>query len=244
MKMKSTIYLLFFIFISISSSQAIPINNNKPEREEWFHDMGLGLFIHWSFDVQLGSVISHSLVGASEEFRKDYFALHKSFNPTNFDPDNWAALAKLAGFQYVVFTTKHHNGFCMFDTQQTGYKITSADCPFHNNPKANILSHVFDAFRKQDFMIGAYFSKPDWNCEHYWWPYYATPDRHVNYDPAKHPDKWQKFKDFTYFQIEELMSEYGQVDILWLDGAWVRPKKNMPKGFEDWAQKKRLGPGY
>jgi alpha-L-fucosidase len=86
-------------------------------------------------------------------------------------------------------------------------------------------------------MIGAYSSKADWSSEDYWWPYFATPDRHVNYDPAKHPERWNRFKEFTYRQIEELMTGYGTVDILWLDGGWVRPLGNIPKRFEWWAKK-------
>jgi alpha-L-fucosidase len=76
-------------------------------------------------------------------------------------------------------------------------------------------------------MIGAYFSKPDWHSENYWWPYFPPKDRNVNYDPAKYPDRWQKFKDYTYNQIQELMTGYGKVDILWLDGGWVRPKSSI-----------------
>ena len=87
-------------------------------------------------------------------------------------------------------------------------------------------------------MVGAYYSKPDWNCEFYWWPYFATPDRHVNYDPARYPERWRKFREFTYNQIKELMTGYGPVDILWLDGAWVRPIANMPEAFKPWALKK------
>jgi alpha-L-fucosidase len=71
-------------------------------------------------------------------------------------------------------------------------------------------------------MIGAYFSKPDWHSPDYWWPYFATPDRYPNYDVKKYPDRWARFVAFTHAQIEELMSDYGPVDILWLDGGWVR----------------------
>jgi alpha-L-fucosidase len=71
-------------------------------------------------------------------------------------------------------------------------------------------------------MIGAYFSKPDWHSPDYWWPYFATPDRNVNYDIEKYPDRWKRFVDFTHGQIDELMSNYGPVDILWLDGGWVQ----------------------
>src|SRR5690349_7085592 len=84
---------------------------NKPERLQWFRDLGFGMFIHWSVDVSLGSVISHSLVGASPEYVARYYeTLPRYFNPTRFDPAKWAMLAKLAGMKYVVFTTKHHSG--------------------------------------------------------------------------------------------------------------------------------------
>jgi alpha-L-fucosidase len=86
-------------------------------------------------------------------------------------------------------------------------------------------------------MVGAYYSKPDWHSPDYWWPYFPTPDRHVNYDPAKYPARWQAFKDYTFNQIEEIMTNYGSVDLLWLDGAWVRPVDNMPKEFESWGRK-------
>ena len=86
---------------------------NKPAREEWFMDQALGMFIHWSVDSQLGSVISHSMVGASDDYLERFVNdLPSSFYPDKFDPDSWARLAKLAGTTYVVFTTKHHSGFC------------------------------------------------------------------------------------------------------------------------------------
>lgn len=98
---------------------------NKPERLEWLKDAGLGLFVHWGVDSQIGTVISHSLVGASEDYAERFFnKLPKTFNPTRFDPDEWARLAKIAGFKYVVFTTKHHSGFCMFQTESHGFNIS------------------------------------------------------------------------------------------------------------------------
>jgi alpha-L-fucosidase len=81
-------------------------------------------------------------------------------------------------------------------------------------------------------LAGAYFSKPDWHNENYWWPYFPPKDRNVNYDPKRYPDKWNAFKDFTYRQIKELMSEYGRMDILWLDGGWVRPLSSVDTSIE------------
>ncbi|HEX2982337.1 MAG TPA: alpha-L-fucosidase [Ignavibacteriales bacterium] len=139
-----------------------------------------------------------------------------------FDPAKWAMAAEEAGMKYVVFTTKHHDGFCMYDSKFTDYKITDKECPFHSNPKANIAKEIFNEFRKKDFMIGAYFSKPDWHSMYFWNPNFATPDRNANYEIKKHPDWWQKFVEFTHNQIDELMMDYGKIDILWFDGCWVR----------------------
>src|SRR5438270_2080031 len=92
-------------------------NKNQPAEVEKFRDRGLGLFIHWSVDGALGGVISHSLVGASPDYvERFYKVLPGQFNPVRYRPEEWAALAKLAGFEYVMFTAKHHAGFCMCDT--------------------------------------------------------------------------------------------------------------------------------
>lgn len=156
-----------------------------------------------------------------EEFKQWYWGQINNFNPTEFNPEEWADIMKDAGMKYVVFTTKHHDGFCMFDTQTTSFSI--AHGPFSNNPKKDVAYHVFDAFRKKDFMIGAYFSKPDWHCEYYWNPDMATPDRNVNYQIKLHKEWWRKFQEYTARQIDELTTRYGQIDILWLDGGQVRP---------------------
>ncbi len=203
---------------------------------QW-QDLKFGLFMHWGTYSQWGVVESWSICPEDEgwtqrrgphassyvEYKNAYENLQTTFNPTLFDPAKWAAAAKDAGMKYVVLTTKHHDGFSMFDTKETDYKITSSKTPFSTNPKSNIAKEVFDAFRKDGFMIGAYFSKPDWHSPDYWWPYFPPKDRNVNYDPKKYPEKWAAYKKFTYNQIRELMTGYGKVDILWLDGGWVRP---------------------
>ena len=87
-----------------------------------------------------------------------------------------------------------------------------------------MTKEIFSAFRAQDFWIGAYFSKPDWHSEYYWWNKFPVSDRNANYDVKRYPEHWKKFVDFTHNQINELVSDYGKVDILWLDGGWVRKK--------------------
>jgi alpha-L-fucosidase len=202
--------------------------------ENW-QDIKFGLLMHWGPYSQWGIVESWSICSEDEgwcrrkipdyiEYKKQYENLKKTFNPAKFDPGPWALAAKEAGMRYVVFTTKHHDGFSMFDTRQTDYRITDPGCAFSSNPRANITKEIFDAFRKEGFLIGAYFSKPDWHNEYYWWPNFATPDRNVNYNIRKYPDRWKKFVEFTNNQIMELMTDYGRIDILWLDGGWVRVK--------------------
>jgi alpha-L-fucosidase len=140
-----------------------------------------------------------------------------------FDPAKWAEAAKRAGMKYVVFTTKHHDGFSMFDTRQTDFRITAPDCPFSTEPRSNVTREVFDAFRAKGFGIGAYFSKADWNHPDYWSPDAPAKTRNPNYDTLTNPEKWNRFVDFTHRQIEELMTGYGKVDVLWLDAGQVRP---------------------
>ena len=208
----------------------------RQKLEQW-QDLKLGLLMHWGTYSQWGIVESWSLcaedegwcrspqrdsIGDYTSYKKAYEALQTTFNPIRFDPTRWAQAAKDAGMRYVVFTTKHHDGFSMFDTKQTDYRITSPKTPFSSSPQADVSRGIFDAFRAQGFMIGAYFSKPDWHSPDYWWPYFATPDRNPNYDIKKYPDRWARFVSFTHAQIGELMSNYGKMDILWLDGGWVQ----------------------
>lgn len=204
--------------------------------EQW-QSLKFGLLMHWGPYSQWGVVESWSICPEDEgwcrrdsshgktyaEYVRNYEALQTTFDPVKFDPTKWARAAKEAGMKYMVFTTKHHDGFCMFDTKTTDYRITSHNTPFHADARANVTKHIFDAFRKEGLWTGAYFSKPDWHSPDYWWPYFPPKDRSVNYLPTKHPERWQKFKDHTFTQIEELMTGYGPVDILWLDGGWVRP---------------------
>lgn len=214
----------------------------KAKLESW-RDLKFGIILHWGLYAVPGIMESWNLCSedwierdsniAYPDYKKWYWGQAQNFNPVNFDPESWAKAAKEAGMRYVVFTTKHHDGFNMFDTKQTDFKISAG--PFKNNPKADVAKYVFDAFRRQNFMIGAYFSKPDWHCEYYWWQKYATPDRNNNYDIRKYPWRWNKFKEFTFNQVSELMNNYGAIDILWLDGGWVRPRETVNEEVLSWG---------
>ncbi len=235
--------LSFFIFhFSISVAQHDSLPETDPvilNRVAEWQDLKFGFMMHWGIYAQWQVVESWSICnepwinrnGADyTEYKAAYQALNKTFNPRNFHPEQWAAAAKEAGMKYVVFTTKHHDGFCMFDSRYTDYSVTGPDCP----AQRDITREVVDAFRAEGFWTGLYFSKPDWHNDDYWAHEWATPDRNVNYDIDAHPERWQRFKDFTYNQIYELTHNYGDIDILWLDGGWVRPEWSVNDETEPW----------
>ncbi len=224
------------------------------EKLENWQDLKFGLLMHWGAYSQWGIVESWSLCpedyewcmrrsgsnpGNYFEYKKEYENLITTFNPVYFNPGKWARAAASAGMKYVVFTTKHHDGFCMFDTEVTDYKVTGEGCPFHTNEKANIAREIFDAFRNEGLWAGAYFSKPDWHCEYYWDPYFPPLDRNVNYDPEAYPERWEEFVALTHRQIMELMTDYGKIDILWLDGGWVA--KQDPAKIRQYYQQSQVG---
>lgn len=155
---------------------------------QW-QDYKLGLLLTWGTYSQWGIVESWSLCGEDEgwcqrrgpyadnydKYKKAYENLKTTFNPVSFDPDRWANTASEAGMRYVVFTTKHHDGFCMFNTKTTDYKITSQECAFHSNPRSNVAMEIFDAFRKKGLAAGVYYSKPDWHSPDYWGLIFPPP---------------------------------------------------------------------
>ncbi|MDO5977482.1 alpha-L-fucosidase [Flavivirga spongiicola] len=255
--MKKVIVAIVLLFSVQGFSQAIYEEERYvPETDplvleklsEW-QDIKFGLLMHWGAYSQWGIVESWSL--SPEEYdwcrrtkgsnpndyfvyKKEYEALQNTFNPTQFNPEKWAKAAKGAGMKYVVFTTKHHDGFSMFDSKYTDYKVTDPSTPFSSNPKSNIAKEIFNSFRNEGLWTGAYFSKPDWHSEYYWDPKYPPMDRNVNYSPEENPEKWNKFVEFTHNQIMELMTDYGKMDILWLDGGWVSkaPKKEIINWYD------------
>jgi alpha-L-fucosidase len=214
----------------------------KQQLDQW-QDLKFGMLIHWGLYSQLGIVESWSICAeeadwiprdstiAYDTYKRKYWSTIDTFKPDRFDPAAWAKAGKQAGMNYMVFTTKHHDGFNLFDTRQTDFSITHG--AFKDDPRSNAAKEVFNAFRNENYWIGAYFSKPDWHSPYYWWDRYATPNRSNNYRIDQNPWRWNQFKTFVYNQIEELVNgDYGKIDILWLDGGWVcAPKQDidMPK---------------
>lgn len=195
------------------------------------------MIFHWGIYTNIGIVESWQLSeedewareGRSwrndiEELRTDYWGLNHSFNPYNFNPEEWAKTCKEAGFRYMIFTTKHHDGFNMYDTKYSDYKVTAEPCPFAQNPRADIFGEVATAFRKEGMSVGAYYSKPDWHSPLYWVPGERPKGRYASYDPLDYPERWEKYDQFVHDQLVEITENYGDLDILWLDGGWVNKR--------------------
>ena len=191
----------------LATAQVPAIEGNKAERLEWFRDLGFGLFIHWSLDSQIGSVISHSLVGASPNYVERFFTqLPLTFNPSKFDPDEWAVLSKLAGFKYVVFTAKHHSGFCMYNTGTTDFSIMNT--PYGKDLTAQLVR----AYRDQGIAIGFYHSPDDFHFLH------KRGKTIARRQPGVTPQEIPALMKYDQEQIRELMTQYGKVDMMFLDG--------------------------
>jgi alpha-L-fucosidase len=201
---------IFFLLCSalLQAQRDIPPGSlNRPDRVEWFRDQGFGLFIHWSVDSQTGVVISHSLAGADETYTKRFFEeLPKIFNPHKFEPKDWAALATLAGIKYVVFTTKHHSGFAMWDTKTTDFGI------MHTPYKHDLTREILDAFRAQGIAPGIYFSPDD-----FWWLWKNKIDIQRGV-PGVQPRNNPGLMKLDLAQVQELMTKYGPIDVVFFDG--------------------------
>ena len=187
-----------------------PKESEVRERLEWFKDQKLALMMHWGLCSTIGIKESWCLVDKEakwarrevtwtkdgDEFKRQYWALNRSFNPVRFEPGKWAKTAKDCGFKYVLFTTKHHDGFCLYDSKYTDYKVTSPECPFSTDRRADVVKEVFNAFRAEGLGIAAYFSKPDWHNEDYWEDrgIGRSTTRYPTYDVKADPARWARFR--------------------------------------------------
>lgn len=218
------------------------------EHLEWLRDQKLALMVHFGLYTQLGVVESWPLVDSEapwsrllvdwadgDDLKRTYWSMNQSFNPVRFQPEAWADAAARNGFRYLIFTTKHHDGFCLYDSKYTDYKVTSPECPFSKHPNADIVRSLYDAFRARGLGISCYFSKPDWHHPDYWdnggvgdkttrWP---------SYDVRQDPARWERFREYTRNQILEIVRNYGKIDVLWLDGGQVQRRSGLDIRIEE-----------
>ena len=190
---------------SAADAQPAPGPLPYPEHMQWWGEARFGLFIHWGPVSLKGTEIGWSRGGDRRGYGSKgnqvpaeiYDNLYREFNPTNFNAREWVALAQAAGMKYLVFTSRHHDGFSMFDTQASDYKITSPLSPF----RRDVVKELADACHNAGLRFGLYYSQPDWHH-----PDAFTPERH------------HRYLDYLKRQVTELCSNYGQLDILWFDG--------------------------
>jgi len=190
----------------------------ETDHTAWYRDAKFGMFIHWG-PYSLASVeASWPIMRPSKEFaitEAEYRALPKRFDPANFDPGAFVELAKAAGQRYMVFTTKHHDGFCMFDSAYTDYKI--ANTPY----KKDIVAQLAEACHSAGMPIGFYYSPPDMNH-----PAFRDTSKLASENWNGEPTRaeWPLYLDYMELQLRELLTRYGDVALIWFDGLYNQRK--------------------
>jgi alpha-L-fucosidase len=192
----------------------------EPTRMAEWNDWRFGMFIHWGSWSQTG-------IGTIWKFgeildpadRSARFDIYRRFNPEAFDPVAWARAARAAGMKYVVFVTKHHDGFNNFDTALSDYKVTAPECPWSAQDQPDLTRAVIEAFRAEGLKIGLYYSHIDWH--HPDARYFSVGNPHYDLSRIESdPESWQRFVAYEQGQLRELLSNYGKIDIIWFDIGW------------------------
>lgn len=199
----------------------------------WFTHDRLGLFIHWGLYAMPArhEWIRHNEQIPTEVYDGKYFS---RFDPDRFDPDAWAQAAADAGMKYVVITAKHHEGFCLWDSQFTDYKATNTPA------KRDLLKPLLDAFRRRGLRTGIYYSLIDWHhpdfvLDAHIGPYRAHPDREkMNAGRVQ-----SRYAKYMRDQVTELLTRYGEVDVMWFDFSYPKPDGS-GKGKNDWESDELL----
>ena len=223
------------------------VTRKTPGDTSWFTHDRFGMFIHWGL---YALPARHEWIKSREKISEEHYDLYfKHFNPDLYDPTEWARQAKAAGMKYVVMTAKHHEGFCMFDTQYTDYKCT-------NTPAGrDLIRDYVDAFRREGLRIGFYYSLIDWHH-----PDFTIDPIHPRRDDpdAKELNQgrdMRRYAEYMRNQVTELLTNYGKIDILWFDFSYSQDRGTgenawqVGKGKDDWeaeqliALARRLQPG-
>lgn len=184
------------------------------KKMEWFLHDRFGMFIHWGL---YAIPARGEWVRSTEEMpEEEYLPFFDEFDPVDYDPKKWAKAAKEAGMKYAVLTSKHHDGFCLFDSKLTDFKSTNTKCG------RDLVREYLDAFRAEGIKVGLYYSVIDWH--HPDFPAYKDKQHPLRNDESmKEIDKTKNFDNYLKYmhgQIEELVRDYGKIDILWFDFSY------------------------
>lgn len=190
----------------------------------WFDTARLGLFVHWGHSSQRGIELSWPMVGGNPALPvpapitiDDYHATAATFDPGQWDARDLARRAKRMGAQYAILTAKHHDGYAMFDTKLSDFSVMRA--PYGRD----IFGEFADAMRAEGVRAGVYYSLSDWHHPDY--PPFTEADKPYNFMKLPQPtsEGWQRYLDFLFGQVRELLTNYGRIDVIWFDGHWERP---------------------
>ncbi|MEC7878366.1 MAG: alpha-L-fucosidase [Bacteroidota bacterium] len=206
--MKKYVFLFLILFsINLYSQNYIPSEKNL-EARKWFSDAKFGLFVHWGVYSILGDgewVMNNQNISIEE-----YEKLPSFFNPIEYNPREWVKTAKSAGMKYITITSRHHDGFSMFDTKANNYDIIDSS-PY----KRDILKMLAEECRKEGIKLFFYYSLLDWHNDDYF-----PRGRTGNDIPGRNEGNWENYIEFMKIQLTELLSNYGDIGGIWLDGHW------------------------
>ena len=224
------ITLLILILSMVSFAQDVDSVFQPPDHMQWWTKARFGMFIHWGL---YALPARHEWVMQKEHMTvEDYRKYFELFDPDLYDPVQWAKEAKRAGMKYVVITTKHHDGFCLFDSKYTDYKAT-------NTPWGKDLIKPFvKAFRDEGIRVGFYYSLLDWHH-----PHYTRDNNHPQYRDAEFWEKekdrdWDKYLEYMFAQVEEILTQYGTIDTLFLDFSTAMEKDGRSR--KDWKSEELI----
>ncbi len=178
-----------------------------PARWQWFNEARFGMFIHWGPYAVYGR--GEQALNREQIDHREYADMACKWNPQHYDARVWADVAKQAGMKYAVLTTRHHDGYCLWDTKTTDYSSSS------QAPKRDFVREYVDAFRAAGLRVGLYYSLID----------FRLPDWYDG--PQCNPQGWAKIKKYLYDQVRELLTNYGKIDVIWFDGAWPHTSKEL-----------------
>lgn len=246
---KLTNYFLLAVLLFGAACKSTP--PKKPQlaltddqRMEWWRDAGFGMFIHWGLYAIPAGVYKGDTVRGNAEWImdkldipvKEYEQFASQFNPVKFDADKWVSIAKDAGMKYIVITSKHHEGFCLWDSKTTDYDVIEAS-PFNRD----IIKELAEACRKEGIKFCVYYSIVDWHHPMAQAPLFPNYNAGQKDSTVFNPDFPTYYENYLKPQVKELLTEYGDIGVVWFDGDWI-PDYTTEMGKELYAFIRDLQP--